>query len=709
VLFSDLMAAANPPQESESKSSLATPGTSPNADPASKEDADQVDQDLAALAAATQIATRGVTVKPSNTTTATPSTGPAALQAIASGEATATSDLVLETDAEHGSTEEEDDKLRAPQEQPLIDGAELNVQALINLVMTTTIAQPKDQPAPANGTDAAAAHDLADTTEHQILDYMVASAQVEAQESSHLQSPAISDTPSAWQNGSPHDAVGFPTVSDEAAAVTDAADSPHQPEVQAPKIAALQGIAWFDGAPQVTNSTNDDGAPSDATIQDASSNVAKAPADLADASADMQAAAMAQSGAPDPSSIASTQPVAQVPDQVQEEQLDAATAADGNPTDAEKHGNDEADALNALAPTPVPMQTIIPQAQQLSAEAEFANADDDTTASYTTRNASDPYVTHRAGSASSDTQAFNLTAGGSKTENPSEPYQSVESAAHNMGAANPAEVNGSLSTTRQHLSVGEPGEAPGKVPTTPETVIEADLSQGKTEWTPNKNSTRETDRRLADVAEHKALEDNDQTPKIEPVGKADVNIREILKLGATDVALSFQTPDVPATTQLATEKPLAAQANSTQQVSPQQAAPIATTNVETNEERRTIADDIRLRVLERMVVNAARNGTQILSIQLYPPGLGQVVLRLAMDGQRLRLATRAATTEAADTLRNMEADLRDALAGNGLQLAGFDVSEDGNNDEAPRRQSVEPLVKTRGGGTKESFIVDLNA
>jgi len=175
------------------------------------------------------------------------------------------------------------------------------------------------------------------------------------------------------------------------------------------------------------------------------------------------------------------------------------------------------------------------------------------------------------------------------------------------------------------------------------------------------------------------------------------------------VALSFQTPDVPATTQLATEKPLAAQANSTQQVSPQQAAPIATTNVETNGERRTIADDIRLRALERMVVNAARNGTQILSIQLYPPGLGQVVLRLAMDGQRLRLATRAATTEAADTLRNMEADLRDALAGNGLQLAGFDVSEDGNNDEAPRRQSVEPLVKTRGGGTKESFIVDLNA
>jgi hypothetical protein len=58
----------------------------------------------------------------------------------------------------------------------------------------------------------------------------------------------------------------------------------------------------------------------------------------------------------------------------------------------------------------------------------------------------------------------------------------------------------------------------------------------------------------------------------------------------------------------------------------------------------------------------------------------------------------------------MENDLRNALSGNGLHLAGFDVSEDGTNDEAPRRQPpAEPVIKTRSGGTDESFTVELNA
>jgi len=191
--------------------------------------------------------------------------------------------------------------------------------------------------------------------------------------------------------------------------------------------------------------------------------------------------------------------------------------------------------------------------------------------------------------------------------------------------------------------------------------------------------------------------------------KSTVNIRELLKLGVTDISLSMEPSP---TLQRATTDVTQTQQTTAQTVSQTvqtQDTPMASTSVETNGERRTIADDIRLRALERMIVNAARNGTQVLSIQLYPPGLGQVVLRLAMDGQRLRLATRAATTEAADTLRNMEADLRDALSGNGLQLAGFDVSEDGTNDEAPHRKPTQPEVKTRSGGTIESFTVDLNA
>jgi flagellar hook-length control protein FliK len=191
--------------------------------------------------------------------------------------------------------------------------------------------------------------------------------------------------------------------------------------------------------------------------------------------------------------------------------------------------------------------------------------------------------------------------------------------------------------------------------------------------------------------------------------KNTVNIRELLKFGVTDVSLSIDLPPTLQQTTTEVTQTLQTTAQTVSQTVQTQATPMASTSVETNGERRTIADDIRLRALERMIVNAARNGTQVLSIQLYPPGLGQVVLRLAMDGQRLRLATRAATTEAADTLRNMEADLRDALSGNGLQLAGFDVSEDGTNDEAPHRKPTQPDVKTRNGGTTESFTIDLNA
>ena len=227
--------------------------------------------------------------------------------------------------------------------------------------------------------------------------------------------------------------------------------------------------------------------------------------------------------------------------------------------------------------------------------------------------------------------------------------------------------------------------------------------------TPNRSGSNEPDASQVGPEQDDVGDENIIVNRQNSNNKGDINIRELMKFGVTDVALDFQPPALQGSISKEMDQQTQIQGLPIQQTASQQTAVAASSNLATNGERRTIADDIRLRALERMVVNAARNGTQILSIQLYPPGLGQVVLRLAMDGQRLRLATRAATAEAADTLRNMEADLRDALAGNGLQLAGFDVSEDETNDEAPRRQPVEPVVKTRNGGAKESFIVDLNA
>ena len=296
------------------------------------------------------------------------------------------------------------------------------------------------------------------------------------------------------------------------------------------------------------------------------------------------------------------------------------------------------------------------------------------------------------------------------------------SSAGEQSVATKAEIN-----TSSYAQIMEPVEAASQVfigkgssatitqaTSTEEAVnepIAIQNNQGavKPEWAPNKSSPQDPDARQSATDEGKAYDEKKFGEKQQLNVKGDVNIRELMKLGAIDATISFQSPDMPAVAPQELDQPIPIPAPTNQQAAPQQVAPLSTSNIETNGERRTIADDIRLRALERMVVNAARNGTQILSIQLYPPGLGQVVLRLAMDGQRLRLATRAATTEAADTLRNMEADLRDALAGNGLQLAGFDVSEDGTNDEAQRRQPAESVVKARSEGTKESFIVDLNA
>ena len=224
----------------------------------------------------------------------------------------------------------------------------------------------------------------------------------------------------------------------------------------------------------------------------------------------------------------------------------------------------------------------------------------------------------------------------------------------------------------------------------------------------NKTSPQNLDVQLLEIAQTRSREDAKSIERVASATKDTVNIREVLKLGASEVTITSEPQSAPAPTTPAPTQAAPAQSAPDTSTVPQQAAPMASSNVETNGERRTIADDIRLRALERMLVNAARNGTQTLSIQLYPPGLGQVVLRLAMDGQRLRLATRAATTEAADTLRNMESDLRDALAGNGLHLAGFDVSEDGTQDETPNRQPTKPVVKSNTGGASESFTVDMN-
>jgi flagellar hook-length control protein FliK len=197
------------------------------------------------------------------------------------------------------------------------------------------------------------------------------------------------------------------------------------------------------------------------------------------------------------------------------------------------------------------------------------------------------------------------------------------------------------------------------------------------------------------------------TPNSAPK-KEVISIQELAKLGVSEatVSISSTTPASPEPK----EAPVAAPTIATPSAQPQvQTSETGTSNSASNLERRTIAADIRFRALERMVVAAARAGTETITLQLYPPGLGQVMIRLVMDGQKLRIMTRAANAQAVDALKDMEGDLRHALAGDGLDLAAFDVTDEKQDGEQDRRQKSDESAARTSGPRNESFIVDLNA
>jgi len=130
-----------------------------------------------------------------------------------------------------------------------------------------------------------------------------------------------------------------------------------------------------------------------------------------------------------------------------------------------------------------------------------------------------------------------------------------------------------------------------------------------------------------------------------------------------------------------------------------------------NVERRAQAHELRMRAIERQVISAARAGVDTIRMQLYPPGLGQIIIRMTMDGSKLKLSTRASTSEAADSLRTIEGDLRDALSIGGLELAGFDVSDEGGQSN-DRRNDSNPAIKAENhnrSAKPESFALDMNA
>ncbi len=120
--------------------------------------------------------------------------------------------------------------------------------------------------------------------------------------------------------------------------------------------------------------------------------------------------------------------------------------------------------------------------------------------------------------------------------------------------------------------------------------------------------------------------------------------------------------------------------------------------------------DQRSRAVERQVLAALRQGRDEVRVALYPPQLGQVVIRLALDGQKVRVSMRAANGDAEDVLQAGEARLRDALGQEGFELSGFDVAgrTEDEGRRAPRRPYADVVV-ARNADAVGGFSIDMIA
>jgi flagellar hook-length control protein FliK len=119
--------------------------------------------------------------------------------------------------------------------------------------------------------------------------------------------------------------------------------------------------------------------------------------------------------------------------------------------------------------------------------------------------------------------------------------------------------------------------------------------------------------------------------------------------------------------------------------------------------------EIRQRQIEQQINVALRSGTPEIRMQLYPPGLGQVVIRLALDGQKLRLSMMSDNEDASASLALTEAGLRDALARDGYSLAGFDVHDKGEKNRRQQSWADTATQPTTPAAEGDAFSVDVTA
>ena len=124
---------------------------------------------------------------------------------------------------------------------------------------------------------------------------------------------------------------------------------------------------------------------------------------------------------------------------------------------------------------------------------------------------------------------------------------------------------------------------------------------------------------------------------------------------------------------------------------------------------RQISEDIRLRALERQVVTAVREGANQIRMQLYPPGMGQVLIRLVLEGARLRLQFKTSSSEATSSLQDVEEALRHALSDSGFTITSFDVSDNNSEADDERRRKLNIVKPTPSHQEMPPFSFELQA
>lgn len=119
------------------------------------------------------------------------------------------------------------------------------------------------------------------------------------------------------------------------------------------------------------------------------------------------------------------------------------------------------------------------------------------------------------------------------------------------------------------------------------------------------------------------------------------------------------------------------------------------------------AAEMRFQSLGQQVLTALRNNAQEIELTLNPSQLGQVILKLNVDGSKVRVSAKTESKMTDEALKAGEEGLKASLLAQGFVLDGFDVSHDDDRRRAPKAESEGTTVAQSTDG--EAFSIDLIA